>query len=47
VAVAVVDLAPAALSGHDLFVPVLGVSAALGLGWVSVMAAKLLADAPR
>jgi uncharacterized membrane protein YhaH (DUF805 family) len=47
VAVAVVDLAPAQLSGHDLFVPVLGVSAALGLGWVSVMAARLLTEAPR
>jgi uncharacterized membrane protein YhaH (DUF805 family) len=47
VAVAVVDLAPAPLSGHDLFVPVLGVSAALGLGWVSVMAARLLTEAPR
>jgi len=47
VAVAVIDLAPAPLSGHDLFVPVLGVSAALGLGWVSVMAARLLTEAPR
>jgi hypothetical protein len=46
-AVALIDLAPAPLSGHDLFVPVLGVSAALGLGWVSAMAAKLRAEAPR
>jgi hypothetical protein len=45
-AIAVIDLAPGPFSSHDLFVVVLGVSAALGLGWVSVMAARLLNEVP-
>jgi hypothetical protein len=45
-AIAVIDLAPGPLSNHDLFFVVLGVAAALGLGWVSVMAARLLNELP-
>ena len=46
-AVAVIDLAPAALSGHDLFFVALGVSVAIGLGWLSLLSARLRADRPR
>jgi Protein of unknown function (DUF998) len=43
-AVAVIDLVPAAFSGHDLFFVALGVSVAIGLGWLSVLAARLRAE---
>jgi len=45
-ATAAIDLAPGPLSNHDLFIVVLGASAALGLVWVSVMAARLLTGLP-
>lgn len=44
--VAVVDLVPAAFSGHDLFFVALGVSVAVGLGWLSLLAARLRAGLP-
>ena len=45
-AVAVIDLVPAAFSGHDLFFVALGVAVAVGLGWLSVLAARLRAELP-
>jgi hypothetical protein len=45
-AVAVVNLTPGLFSNHDLFYVVLGVAVALGLGWVSVLAARLLTELP-
>jgi hypothetical protein len=46
VAIAVIDLAPSPFSNHDRFYVVLGVAVALGLGWVSVMAARLMTELP-
>jgi hypothetical protein len=45
-AVAVIDLVPAAFSGHDLFFVALGVAVAIGLGWLSALAALLRAGLP-
>jgi uncharacterized membrane protein YhaH (DUF805 family) len=45
-AVAVIDLVPAAFSGHDLFFVALGVAVTVGLGWLSVLAARLRAELP-
>jgi Protein of unknown function (DUF998) len=46
VAVALIDLAAAPFSGHDLFFVVLGVSVAVGLGWLSLVSARLRSGAP-
>jgi hypothetical protein len=43
-AVAVIDLVPAAFSGHDLFFVAMGVSVSVGLGWLSALAARLRAE---
>lgn len=45
-AVGVIDLVPAAFSGHDLFFVALGVAVAIGLGWLSALAALLRAGLP-
>jgi hypothetical protein len=45
-AVAVINLTPGLFSNHDLFYVILGVAVALGLGWVSVLAARLLTELP-
>jgi hypothetical protein len=47
VAVAVASLVPDAFLNHDWFYVILGVAVALGLGWASLMAARLLAETPR
>jgi Protein of unknown function (DUF998) len=47
VAVAVASLVPDAFLNHDWFYVVLGAAVALGLGWASLMAGRLLAEAPR
>jgi uncharacterized protein DUF998 len=44
VATGVANLVPDALFNHDWFYLVLAVAVALGLGWVSVMAARLLTE---
>jgi hypothetical protein len=45
-AIAAINLTPGPFSNHDLFYVVLGVAVALGLGWVSLMAARLLTGLP-
>jgi uncharacterized membrane protein YhaH (DUF805 family) len=47
VVVAVASLVPDAFLNHDWFYVILGVAVALGLGWASLMAARLLAETPR
>ncbi|HZY28712.1 MAG TPA: DUF998 domain-containing protein [Jiangellaceae bacterium] len=46
VATGVASLVPDAFLGHDWFYVVLGVAVALGLVWVSAMAARLLTELP-
>jgi hypothetical protein len=46
VATGVASLVPDAFLGHDWFYVVLGVAVALGLVWVSAMAARLLTGLP-
>jgi uncharacterized protein DUF998 len=45
-AIATIDLIPGPFSNHDWFFVLLGVAVALGLGWVSVMAGRLLTELP-
>jgi uncharacterized membrane protein YhaH (DUF805 family) len=47
VAVAVASLAPDAFLNHDWFYVILGAAVTLGLGWSSLVAARLLAETPR
>jgi hypothetical protein len=47
VAVAAASLVPDAFLNHDWFYVILGVAVAVGLGWASLMAARLLAETPR